>query len=60
MIIIKRSLAQAQLDEIKPGHFVQDEHGKSGIVENVEVFKKGKEIQYYYKLKNGDTILILK
>lgn len=60
MIKLKRSLPESQLDEVKPGHFVQDEHGKSGIVEKIEVLKKGREVQYYYKLNSGETILILK
>ncbi|WP_131536702.1 hypothetical protein [Pedobacter nototheniae] len=60
MIKLKRSLPETELNEIKPGHFVQDEHGKSGIVEKIEIFKKGREIQYYYKLSSGETILILK
>ncbi|WP_316805629.1 hypothetical protein [Pedobacter nototheniae] len=60
MIKLKRSLPEAQLDEVKPGHLVQDEHGKRGIVEKIEIFKKGREMQYYYKLSSGETILILK
>ncbi|MFW0717823.1 hypothetical protein [Pedobacter sp. N23S346] len=55
----KKSSIQ-QLDDVKQGDLIKDDTGKTGEVENIEILNRKKETQYYYKLKDDGTILIIK
>ncbi|MDY0904550.1 hypothetical protein [Pedobacter sp. CFBP9032] len=55
----KKSSIQ-QLDDVKQGDLIKDDTGKAGEVENIEVLTRKVETQYYYKLKDDGTILIIK
>ena len=55
----KKSSIQ-QLDDVKQGDLIKDDTGKAGEVENIEVLTRKVETQYYYKLKDNGTILIIK
>lgn len=59
-MIIKHSSSIKDLESIKIGDKVQDEYGKTGYVEEIEVLKHRASHQYYFRLKNSGTILILK
>lgn len=55
----KKSSIQ-QLNDVKQGDLIKDDTGKTGEVENIEILNRKKETQYYYKLKDDGTILIIK
>ncbi|NTD99192.1 hypothetical protein G6M26_47765 [Agrobacterium tumefaciens] len=57
--INKKSSTQ-QLEEVKQGDIIKDETGKIGEVENIEVISRKNETQYYYKIKNDGTVLVIK
>lgn len=57
--LTKKSSIQ-QLDDVKQGDLIKDDTGKAGEVENIEVLTRKVETQYYYKLKDDGTILIIK
>jgi len=57
--LTKKSSIQ-QLDDVKQGDLIKDDTGKAGEVENIEVINRKVETQYYYKLKDDGTILIIK
>jgi len=48
------------LEEVSAGDQIYDNTGKSGTVESVEVLHYDREKQYYYKIKNDGTILVIK
>lgn len=55
----KKSSSQL-LDEVKPGDIIKDDTGKVGEVVAIEVVKRKKETQYYYKIKDDGTVLVIK
>lgn len=55
----KKSSIQ-QLDDVKQGDLIKDDTGKTGEVENIDVLNRKEETQYYYKLKDDGTILVIK
>lgn len=55
----KKSSIQ-QLEEVKQGDLIKDDTGKLGEVETVEILNRKTETQYYYKLKDDGTILVIK
>ncbi|WP_029288674.1 hypothetical protein [Pedobacter sp. R20-19] len=55
----KRSSMQ-QLNEVEQGDIIKDETGKTGEVESIEVINRKKETQYYYKIKDDGTVLVIK
>ncbi|PWS29470.1 hypothetical protein DHW03_06560 [Pedobacter yonginense] len=59
-MIIKHSSSIKELESIKIGDKVKDEYGKEGFVEEIEILKYRESNQYYFKLKNRGTILVLK
>ncbi|PWS30175.1 hypothetical protein [Pedobacter paludis] len=59
-MIIKHTSSIKDLESIKVGDKVKDEYGKEGYVEEIEVLKHRNSNQYYFKLKNSGTILIIK
>lgn len=48
------------LDQVNEGDQIYDNTGKSGTVESIEVLHYCREKQYYYKIKNDGTILVIK
>ncbi|TCD26544.1 hypothetical protein EZ456_13220 [Pedobacter psychrodurus] len=48
------------LEKVKVGDQISDNTGKSGTVESVEVLHYDRENQYYYKIKNNGTVLVIK
>lgn len=57
---VTKKSSEIELDEIKEGDDIKDDTGKRGEVENIEVLERKKEKQYYYKLKDDGTILVIK
>ncbi|GGE46466.1 hypothetical protein EV200_104355 [Pedobacter psychrotolerans] len=60
MINVNKKSSTQQLDEVKQGDIIKDETGKIGEVENIEVISRKNETQYYYKIKNDGTVLVIK
>lgn len=57
---VTKKSSEIELDEIKEGDDIKDDTGKRGEVENIEVLERKKGKQYYYKLKDDGTILVIK
>ena len=57
---INKNSSANELEAVKEGDVIRDDTGKQGIVSNIEVLERKKEKQYYYKLKNDGTILVIK
>lgn len=55
-----KNSSDKDLENVKEGDAIKDDTGKQGEVEDIEILKRKHEKQYYYKLKNDGTILILK
>lgn len=48
------------LENVKEGDEIKDDTGKQGEVSNIEILDRKQGKQYYYKLKNDGTILVIK
>ncbi|PWS29682.1 hypothetical protein [Pedobacter paludis] len=60
-MMIKRSFTFVELDAVSIGDSVEDEYGKKGIIEKIDILKRFNMISYYFILsKSNGTILILK
>ena len=57
---INKKSSSKELNEVKEGDIIKDDTGKKGEVEDIEVLNRKKETQYYYKIKNNGTILVIK
>lgn len=57
---VSKKSSSNDLEEIKQGDIIKDDTGKNGEVEDIEVLKRKLETQYYYKIKNDGTILVIK
>lgn len=57
---INKKSSSKELNEVKEGDIIKDDTGKKGEVEDIEVLNRKKETQYYYKIKNDGTILVIK
>ncbi|WP_421939065.1 hypothetical protein [Pedobacter sp.] len=57
---VTRNTSNADLESIQEGDQIKDDTGKAGEVENIEILNRHKEKQFYYKLKNDGTILVIK
>ena len=57
---LTRNSSEKELDNVKEGDNIQDDTGKQGEVAHIEILKRRIEKQYYYKLKNDGTILVIK
>jgi hypothetical protein len=57
---ITKNSPNAELENINEGDHIQDDTGKKGEVEHIEILNRCKEKQFYYKLKDDGTILIIK
>jgi len=55
-----KNSSDRDLENVKEGDAIKDDTGKQGEVEVIEILERNHEKQYYYKLKNDGTILILK
>lgn len=60
-MIIKRIFSISELDQISVGDAVEDEFGKRGHVERIDILKRFRLTSYYFMLAGTEgTILILK
>jgi len=57
---IDKNTSKNDLEAIKKGDEIKDDTGKQGKVSEIEILDRPKEKQYYYKLKNDGTILVIK
>jgi len=57
---LTKNSSKEDLENIKTGDTVKDDTGKQGEVANIEILNRRFEKQYYYKLKNDGTILVIK
>jgi len=57
---VNKKTSSKVLDEVKKGDIIKDDTGKKGEVEDIEVLNRKQETQYYYKIKNDGTILVIK
>jgi len=57
---LNKNSSKEDLENIKTGDTVKDDTGKQGEVANIEILNRRFEKQYYYKLKNDGTILVIK
>ena len=57
---VNKKTSTKDLDEVKEGDLIKDDTGKTGEVEDIEILNRKKETQYYYKIKNDGTILVIK
>ncbi|RZK21205.1 MAG: hypothetical protein EOO86_01840 [Pedobacter sp.] len=57
---ISKKSSTKELNEVKEGDIIKDDTGKKGEVQDIEVLNRKKETQYYYKIKNDGTILVIK
>lgn len=55
-----KNSSNKDLENVKEGDAIKDDTGKQGEVEVVEILKRKYESQYYYKLKDDGTILVIK
>ncbi|MBC6112581.1 hypothetical protein ACFOG5_23805 [Pedobacter fastidiosus] len=55
-----KNSSNKDLENVKEGDAIKDDTGKQGEVEVVEILKRKHESQYYYKLKDDGTILVIK
>jgi len=49
----------SELNAIKVGDSIQDGLGNQGKVRNIEVLRCRGERQYYFRIKGGNTILVI-
>jgi len=57
---LTKNSSEKELDNVKEGDNIQDDTGKQGEVAHIEILNRRREKQYYYKLKNDGTILVIK
>ncbi|MGM9478914.1 hypothetical protein ACS5PU_20995 [Pedobacter sp. GSP4] len=57
---LTKNSSEKELDNVKEGDNIQDDTGKQGEVSRIEILRRKREKQYYYKLKNDGTILVIK
>lgn len=57
---LTKNSSEKELENVKEGDNIQDDTGKQGEVSQIEILERRREKQYYYKLKNDGTILVIK
>ena len=57
---VNKKTSSKVLDDVKEGDLIRDDTGKKGEVEQIEILDRKKEKQYYYKIKDDGTILVIK
>ncbi|KQM76287.1 hypothetical protein ASE74_19745 [Pedobacter sp. Leaf216] len=57
---LTKNSSEEDLENVKAGDTIKDDTGKQGEVAAVEILNRKSEKQYYYKLKNDGTILVIK
>ena len=57
---VNKKTSSKVLDDVKEGDLIKDDTGKKGEVEQIEILNRKKEKQYYYKIKDDGTILVIK
>jgi len=57
---LTKNSSKEDLESVKTGDTIKDDTGKQGVVTAVEILSRKFEKQYYYKLKNDGTILVIK
>lgn len=57
---VNKKKSSKVLDDVKEGDLIKDDTGKKGEVEQIEILNRKKEKQYYYKIKDDGTILVIK
>lgn len=57
---LTKNSSREELESVKEGDNIKDDTGKQGEVTKIEILKRRLEKQYYYKLKNDGTILVIK
>ncbi|AZI27583.1 MAG: hypothetical protein EOO44_18640 [Flavobacterium sp.] len=57
---VNKKSSTKELNEVKEGDIIKDDTGKKGEVADIEILNRKKETQYYYKIKNDGTILVIK
>ncbi|KQN35239.1 hypothetical protein OQZ33_20700 [Pedobacter sp. MC2016-05] len=57
---VNKKTSSKVLDDVKEGDLIKDDTGKKGEVEQIEILDRKKEKQYYYKIKDDGTILVIK
>lgn len=57
---ITKNSSEEELNNVKEGDNIEDDTGKHGEVTQIEILNRKHEKQYYYKLKNDKTILVIK
>lgn len=57
---VNKKTSSKVLDDVKEGDLIRDDTGKKGEVEQIEILNRKKEKQYYYKIKDDGTILVIK
>lgn len=60
-LLVSRSNSITQLNGLNVGDSVEDESGRCGIIDKIEVVRYQRETHFYFRLKkNKGSILILK
>jgi len=57
---LTKNSSKEDLENVKTGDTIEDDTGKQGEVAKIEILSRRQERQYYYKLKNDGTILVIK
>ncbi|MGN7985866.1 hypothetical protein ACTJKC_00920 [Pedobacter sp. 22226] len=57
---LTKNSSKEELESIRKGDTIRDDTGKQGEVDQIEILTRRQEKQYYYKLKNDGTILVIK
>ncbi|WP_316826124.1 hypothetical protein [Pedobacter miscanthi] len=57
---LTKNSSKEELESIRKGDTIKDDTGKEGEVTQIEILTRRQEKQYYYKLKNDGTILVIK
>ncbi|QNN40180.1 hypothetical protein [Pedobacter roseus] len=57
---LTKNSTKEELESIRKGDTIKDDTGKQGEVAQIEILTRRQEKQYYYKLKNDGTILVIK
>jgi uncharacterized protein YuzE len=57
---LTKNSPKEDLENVKAGDTIKDDTGKQGEVATIEILNRRYEKQYYYKLKNDGTILVIK
>ncbi|GAA4201657.1 hypothetical protein GCM10022289_15410 [Pedobacter jeongneungensis] len=57
---LTKNSSKEELESIRKGDTIRDDTGKQGEVDKIEILTRRQEKQYYYKLKNDGTILVIK